>query len=102
MANHLPFDRKVDVINGLCNGMSLRACSRVFNTHRTAIMNLLVRVGDHCDAIMDEHMHDIDSTRLELDELWTFCGKKQGKLGTLEERTNPLIGDQYLFFAISM
>ena len=96
----LPFEKKVDCINGLCNGMSLRAASRVFDTHRTTIQNLLVRMGDRCDEIMAEHMRDLDCKRLELDELWTFCGKKQGRLRTTEERLNPEIGDQYLFFAI--
>ena len=100
MANHLPKDRKVQVIDGLCNGMSLRACSRVFHTHRTAIQRLLVRVGARCDQLLDEQMRDLDLDRLELDELWTFCGKKQGRLRTLEERANPDLGDQYLFFAI--
>ncbi|MCH7665415.1 MAG: hypothetical protein IH936_05760 [Acidobacteria bacterium] len=71
----IPKERKVNCINGLCNGMSLRAVSRVFNTDRGAITRLLVRVGARCDEIMAEHMHDIDSKRLELDELWTFCGK---------------------------
>lgn len=92
-------EKKIAVINGLCNGMSLRACARVFNVHRTTIMNLLVRVGKRCDRIMAEHMHDLDCQRLELDELWTFCGKKQGRL-SLAQRLNPELGDQYLFFAI--
>ena len=96
----LPKDRKVQVINGLCNGMSLRACSRVFDTHRTAIQRLLVRVGTHCDELLAQHMQDLDIKNLELDELWTFCGKKQGRLSTLEEKLNPDLGDQYLFFGI--
>ena len=96
----LPKERKIQIINGLCNGMSLRACSRVFDTHRTAIQRLLVRVGAHCDELLTEHMRDLDLHRLELDELWTFCGKKQGRLRTLEEKLNPDLGDQYLFFAI--
>lgn len=96
----LPLEKKVVCINGLCNGMSLRAASCVFDVHRTTIMNLLVRVGGRCDGIMTEHMRDLDCQRLELDELWTFCGKKQGRLRTLEERVNPELGDQYLFFAI--
>ena len=36
---------------------------------------MLVRGGEHCDDLMAEHMRDIDSERLELGELWTFCGK---------------------------
>jgi IS1 family transposase len=96
----LPHEKKIACINGLCNGMSLRAVSRVFDVHRTTIMKLLVRVGDRCDEIMAEHMRDLDIKRLELDEIWTFCGKKQGRLRTLQERIDPEIGDQYLFFGI--
>ena len=98
--NVLPKDRKVQIINGLCNGMSLRACSRVFGTHRTAIQRLLVRVGTRCDELLTEQMKDLDILDLEMDELWTFCGKKEGRLRTLEEKMNPGLGDQYLFFAI--
>jgi IS1 family transposase len=68
--------------------------------HKITILNLLVRVGERCDAVMAEHMRDMDFKRLEIDEIWTFCGKKQGRLRTLEEKLNPELGDQYLFFAI--
>jgi IS1 family transposase len=97
--NVLPTDRKVAIINGLCNGMSLRAASRVFSTHRTAIQHLLVRVGERCDTLLTDHMRDLDFERLEMDELWTFCGKKQGRLSA-REKLDADLGDQYLFFAI--
>src|SRR5207247_561032 len=86
-------------INALCNGMSLRACARMFNTHRIAIQNLLIRVGMNCDRLMMEHMRKIDCRNLELDELWTFCGEKQGRLRG-DEGLNPDLGDQYVFFGI--
>lgn len=95
----IPFERKVDVINGLCNGMSLRAASRVFNTHRTAIQNLLVRVGANCDRIMAETMKEVDCKYLEIDEIWTFCGKKSYRL-TPKEKLNPELGDFFVFYAI--
>ena len=92
-------ERKIAIINGLCNGLSLRAASRLFDTHRTAIQNLLVRVGLNCDRLMMEHMKGIDCPNIEIDELWTFCGKKQARLRG-EERRDPNLGDQYVFFAI--
>jgi len=92
-------ERKVAIINGLCNGLSLRAASRMFDTHRTAIQNLLVRVGQSCEWIMAEHMKGIDCRNLEIDELWTFCGKKQARLRGAE-LYDPHLGDQYVFFAI--
>ncbi len=85
-------DRKVAIINALCNGMSLRAASRVFNTHRTAIQNLLVRVGANCERVMKEHMRNVDARYLELDELWTFCGKKERRLSA-EEKADPRLGE---------
>jgi len=92
-------ERKVAIIHALCNGMSLRAASRIFNTHRTAIQNLLVRVGDNCEHLMAEHMRNVDCRYLELDEIWTFCGKKERRLSP-QEKLNPALGDQYVFFAI--
>ena len=73
-------EKKVAVINGLCNGLSLRANTRLTGVHRTTIANLLVRVGRRCDEIMDTHMRDLNIDHLELDEIWTFCGKKQDRL----------------------
>jgi IS1 family transposase len=99
MANHLPIEPKIQIIDGLCNGLSLRAASRVFNTHRTAIMRLLVRVGDRCGTLLEESMHNLCPRYLELDELWTFCGKKQGRLLPAQQG-DPRVCDQYLFFAI--
>jgi len=92
-------ERKVAVINCLCNGNSLRATTRLTGTHWTAIMRLLVRVGEHCDQIMAEHMHGLELRNVEMDELWTFCGKKERRL-TKAERRNPELGDQYVFFVI--
>lgn len=99
MANHLPIERKVQIIDGLCNGLSLRAASHVFKTHRTAIMRLLVRVGEQCETMLEEHMNGLCPRYLELDEIWTFCGKKQGRLLPVQQGDDTL-GDQYLFFAI--
>ena len=95
----LKHDRKVAIINALCNGNSLRATSRLTDTHRTAIQNLLVRVGQRCERLMLEKMRDLDCKYLELDELWTFCGKKERMLTPIE-KLDLSLGDQYLFLAI--
>ena len=44
-------ERKIAIIHALCNGMSLRATARTLNTHRTAIQDLLVRVGENCERL---------------------------------------------------
>jgi len=90
---------KVAIITALCNGMGLRAASRTFNTHRTAIQNLLVRVGENCEQLMATHMRHVESRYLEADEIWTFVSKKERRLKG-DEKLNFDLGDQFLFFAI--
>jgi IS1 family transposase len=92
-------ERKVMIVNGLCNGMSLRGCSRTFGAHRTAIQRLLVRVGENCERVMEEYMIGVECKYLEIDELWTFCGKKERRLRG-DEVYDPDLGDQYVFFAL--
>ena len=45
MANNLPFDRQVEIIAALTEGVSIRATERLTGVHRDTIMRLGVRVG---------------------------------------------------------
>ncbi len=49
MTNVLHFDRQVEVISALTEGVSIRATERLTDIHRDTIMRLGVRVGitDH-------------------------------------------------------
>ena len=56
-----------------------------------------LRVGDGCATLHDEMMRFIQVNRLELDELWSYVGKKQRKV----KQTDPAdLGDQYVFIGI--
>ena len=44
-------------------------------------------------------MRHLDLDHLQLDEIWTFCRKKQAHL-TTDEQADDEIGDQYLFVAL--
>lgn len=61
-------------------------------------MRLMVRVGETCARILDEKMRDLPCKRIEVDEVWTFVGKKQGRLGPGDNRI--LQGDQWIFVAL--
>jgi len=62
-------------------------------------MNLLSRFGDGCRQFMDEEMRGLKLDHIEVDEVWTFCAKKQARLH-VEERDNPNIGDMYMWVAL--
>jgi IS1 family transposase len=98
MANNLPFDRQVEIIAALTEGVSIRATERLTGVHRDTIMRLGVRVGFGCAAIHDALMQGLRVARIEMDETWSYVGKKQARI-TPEDTTDK--GDQYVFLALA-
>lgn len=99
MANVLPREQQIMAMRMLVEGVSLRSITRLTGIHRTTVMNLMVRFGEACQQFMDDMFFNLNLNHVEIDEIWTFCGKKQRRL-TDEERENPELGDQYLFVGI--
>lgn len=97
--NVLPQDKQVSVIAALTEGVSIRATERLTGVHRDTIMRLGVRVGQGCASLHDALMRGLDVNRIELDEAWSYVGKKQKLAG----RTADFLihGDQYVFLALA-
>jgi IS1 family transposase len=77
MANMLNIDKQIAVIGALAEGSSIRSIERMTGVHRDTIMRLGVKVGQGCTALMDAKMRNLPCTRLEMDEIWGFVGKKE-------------------------
>jgi hypothetical protein len=92
--NRVPLARRVQVINCLVEGNSIRSAERMTGTHRDTNCRLLVEVGDGCAKVMDEQMRELSCRRIEVDEIWAYVGKKQ-----LDDDPRRL-GDQYTFVAL--
>lgn len=96
--NILPRDKQIEAISALCEGVSIRATERLTGIHRDTIMRLGVRVGEGCARLHDGLMRDLNVTRLEFDEIWSYVGKKQRRV-QLGEGLD--IGDQYIFIGLA-
>jgi IS1 family transposase len=77
MANVLNTDKQIAIIAALAEGSSIRAIERMTGVHRDTIMRLGVKIGKGCTAMMDATMRDLACSRLEIDEIWGFVGKKE-------------------------
>jgi IS1 family transposase len=98
MANNLPFEKKVNVIAMLAEGSSIRAIERVTGVNRNTIMNLGVRVGHGCARMQDAKMRNIQSSEIQIDEIWGFVGKKRNKAQAWDRLEG--IGDIWTFIAL--
>jgi IS1 family transposase len=99
VANVLPFDEQLTVLNMLVEGTSLRSVTRLTGVHRTTAMKLMVRAGTRLRGLMDQRFRNLTLFHVQCDEIWTFVLKKQGRLQEAEA-CDEKIGDQYLFVAL--
>jgi IS1 family transposase len=97
MANVLTREKQLSVLSGLSEGLSIRSVERMTGVHRDTVTKLLVRVGDGCAELLDEQMRDLDCDRLEIDELWSFVGKKQRHV---KKEDGPEVGDAWTYVAL--
>lgn len=95
--NVLPFEKQIAVIAALVEGNSIRSVERLTGIHRDTIMRLGVRIGTGCARLHDSRMHSLHVSRLELDEIWSYVGKKQRKITATDSAD---LGDQYTFIAL--
>jgi DNA-directed RNA polymerase alpha subunit len=63
-------------------------------------MRLLVEVGTGCAPLMDEKMRELPCRRIQVDEIWSYVGKKQRHVKPTDDKGR--VGDQWTFVAIDV
>lgn len=61
----------------LLRGMSVRGAADVLECKPDTVLGWLRRAAEHSDKVNDMLMREIEVSKVELDELWTFVKKKQ-------------------------
>lgn len=74
--NKLPLPKRVQILSMLCEGSSMRSISRVADVSINTVSKLLVEAGEACLAIHDETVRNVKATRVQCDEIWSFCYAK--------------------------
>lgn len=96
--NVLSRDKQIQAISALCEGVSIRATERLTGVNRGSVMALGARVGMGCAKAHNKLMRNLNTSRLELDEIWQFVGKKRKAV----KPTDPItVGDQYTYIALA-
>lgn len=75
--NKLPTAKRVQILNMLVEGMSMRSISRVAGVSINTVSKLLVEAGEACAAYHDEAVRDVHASRVQCDEIWAFCYAKE-------------------------
>lgn len=70
--NKLPDTKRTQILSMLCEGMAMRAISRICDVSLNTVSKLLVDAGEACIELHDELVRDVTATHVQADEVWSF------------------------------
>lgn len=97
--NKLPLAKRVQVLSLLCQGLSMQSISRVADVSINTVSKMLSDAGTACAAYHDTQVQDVAATRVQFDEVWSFCYSNAKNVGTAEIRADGA-GDVWTWTAI--
>lgn len=74
--NKLPVAKRTQIIQLLVEGMSLQATSRIADVSINTVTKLLVDVGAACQRFHDATVINVNSQRVQCEEIWSFVYAK--------------------------
>lgn len=96
--NVLPIEKQLQIVSALVEGNSIRSTARMVGVEHKTVMRVLLRVGERCQRLLDERMRNLPCRVVQVDEIWTYVGKKEKRLNGTDD---PFaVGDQYVFVAL--
>jgi IS1 family transposase len=96
--NILTREKQIEIIAALTEGVGIRATARLTGVNRETVGKLALQVGKGCAELHDRRMVGVRVNRIELDEIWSFVGKKQKRVERHEAFAK---GDQYTYIALA-
>lgn len=90
---------RTQILKMLCEGISIRAVTRLTGASKNTVMKLIVDAGHACMAFHDENVREVRSRRVQVHEIWSFTYAEQKNVGTT--KTGPYgTGDAWTWTAL--
>ena len=80
--NKLPLAKRIQILAMLCEGSSMNSIARVADVSPNTVSKLLMEAGKACEAFHDREVRNVQSRRVQCDEIWSFIHAKQKNVST--------------------
>jgi hypothetical protein len=90
-------EKVATVCRMLCEGVGIRAISRLTGLQPKTVLNVLETIGTQCRSFHDQTVRNVQAEHIQTDEIWEFCFCKQIVNKTQDEER----GDQYTFLSFA-
>ena len=71
--NRVPLEVRVQALNMLVEGASMRGTSRATGMSYNSVRDLMITSGRVAWALHDKYVRDIEASSVQADEMWAFC-----------------------------
>ena len=82
--NTLPDTKRIQILSMLVEGSSMRTISRIAGVSINTVTKLLVEAGQACEAFHDEKVRNVHASKVQCDEIWSFCYAKAKNVRTAQ------------------
>jgi IS1 family transposase len=97
--NKLTIEERAKILHLLCEGMSIRAITRLTGASKNTVSKLLIDAGKACAAYHDANVRDVKASRVQVDEIWSFTYAKQKNVAVAKAAPDHA-GDTWTWTAI--
>lgn len=97
--NKLPIEKRRQILAMLCEGSSMRSIERITSVSINTVSKLLVEAGEACLILHDETVHNVKASRIQCDEIWSFCYAKDKNVPAAKDAPEGA-GDVWTWTAI--
>ncbi len=78
--NKLSTTDRANVLTALVEGNSIASTCRMFGVNKITVLRLLADAGTLAEQYHDLTVRDLDTKRVQLDEIWSFCHSKEANV----------------------
>jgi len=78
--NRLSTKDRAAIIRALVEGNSLRSTTRITGRSINTVLKLLRDLGAACDDYQHRNLRNLPATRIECDEIWSFCHARRANV----------------------
>ncbi len=95
---HLSEEVFATVATSLAEGVGVCSTSRIQGVDKKTVLRVLAKAAEHAEKVVGSLLTDLDVEECQLDEMWSFVGKKEKNLQPLEKLQGEL-GDAWIWVA---
>ena len=86
------------VAKSLAEGVGVSSTARIQNVDKKTVLLALSRASEHIAKVNEACLRDLVVSECQLDEMWSFIGKKEKNLDAIEKMKSSL-GDAWIWVA---